>query len=103
MPNGIVFVHLKDDSLKRREIRKASLQFPAESVRVKRKMKKSPLAMQSGSEKQKKKKNIFEKEGLVKLLRWHFGHAQYRDKQLDAIQAVLSGHISHFTNKTSLI
>ncbi|XP_031287376.1 ATP-dependent DNA helicase Q-like 3 [Pistacia vera] len=53
-------------------------------------MKKTPLAMQSGSEKQKKK-NIFEKEGLVKLLRWHFGHAQFRDKQLDAIQAVLSG------------
>ncbi|KAJ0040085.1 hypothetical protein Pint_28607 [Pistacia integerrima] len=83
------FLQFTNNSLKRREIRKA-FPIPAKSARVKRKMKKTPLAMQSGSEKQKRK-NIFEKEGLVKLLRWHFGHAQFRDKQLDAIQAVLSG------------
>ncbi|KDO71411.1 hypothetical protein CISIN_1g0049001mg [Citrus sinensis] len=53
-------------------------------------MKKSPLAMQSTSQTQKNKP-LHEKEALVKLLRWHFGHAQFRDKQLDAIQAVLSG------------
>ncbi|KAH9662482.1 ATP-dependent DNA helicase q-like 3 [Citrus sinensis] len=53
-------------------------------------MKKSPLAMQSTSQTQRNKP-LHEKEALVKLLRWHFGHAQFRDKQLDAIQAVLSG------------
>ncbi|KAL9461834.1 hypothetical protein AB3S75_004767 [Citrus x aurantiifolia] len=53
-------------------------------------MKKSPLAMQSTSQ-TRKNKPLHEKEALVKLLRWHFGHAQFRDKQLDAIQAVLSG------------
>ncbi|KAH9710727.1 ATP-dependent DNA helicase q-like 3 [Citrus sinensis] len=46
--------------------------------------------MQSTSQTQKNKP-LHEKEALVKLLRWHFGHAQFRDKQLDAIQAVLSG------------
>lgn len=51
-------------------------------------MKKSPLPMQSvsGTEKQ-----ITGKEALVKLLRWHFGHSDFRGKQLEAIQAVLSG------------
>lgn len=51
-------------------------------------MKKSPLPLQSPgcSEKQ-----IYSKEALVKLLRWHFGHADFRGKQLDAIEAVLSG------------
>lgn len=58
---------------------------------VNQKMKKSPLAMQSTSQTQRNKP-LHEKEALVKLLRWHFGHAQFRDKQLDAIQAVLSGH-----------
>ncbi|KAJ4714104.1 ATP-dependent DNA helicase [Melia azedarach] len=53
-------------------------------------MKKSPLAFQNICQ-SPKKKQIYEKEALVKLLRWHFGHAQFRDKQLDAIQAVLSG------------
>ncbi|KAH9662484.1 ATP-dependent DNA helicase q-like 3 [Citrus sinensis] len=46
--------------------------------------------MQSTSQTQRNKP-LHEKEALVKLLRWHFGHAQFRDKQLDAIQAVLSG------------
>ncbi|CAI9100749.1 OLC1v1037913C1 [Oldenlandia corymbosa var. corymbosa] len=51
-------------------------------------MKKSPLPMQStrGSEKQR-----IGKEALVKLLRWHFGHSEFRGKQLEAIEAVLSG------------
>lgn len=51
-------------------------------------MKKSPLPLQNicGSDKQ-----ISEKEALTKLLRWHFGHAEFRGKQLEAIQAVLSG------------
>ncbi|XP_024017198.1 ATP-dependent DNA helicase Q-like 3 [Morus notabilis] len=52
-------------------------------------MKKSPLPLQQSpvcSEKQ-----IYSKEALVKLLRWHFGHADFRGKQLDAIEAVLSG------------
>ncbi|XP_030943885.1 ATP-dependent DNA helicase Q-like 3 isoform X5 [Quercus lobata] len=51
-------------------------------------MKKSPLPVQTirGSDKQ-----VCGKEGLVKLLRWHFGYADFRGTQLDAIQAVLSG------------
>lgn len=51
-------------------------------------MKKSPLPVHSvrGNEKQ-----VSGKEDLVKLLRWHFGHAEFRGKQLDAIEAVLSG------------
>lgn len=51
-------------------------------------MKKSPLPVQTirGSDKQ-----VCGKEGLVKLLRWHFGFADFRGTQLDAIQAVLSG------------
>lgn len=52
-------------------------------------MKKSPLPMQNICGTQKKQ--IYEKEALVKLLRWHFDHSQFRGKQLDAIQAVLSG------------
>ncbi|KAE9604665.1 putative DNA helicase [Lupinus albus] len=38
-----------------------------------------------------KKKVLCDKEELVKLLRWHFGYPNFRDKQFDAIQAVLSG------------
>lgn len=38
-----------------------------------------------------KEKKISGKEALVKLLRWHFGHSEYRGKQLEAIEAVLSG------------
>nr|XP_027068272.1 ATP-dependent DNA helicase Q-like 3 isoform X1 [Coffea arabica] len=51
-------------------------------------MKKSPLPVQNicGPEKQK-----IGKEALVKLLRWHFGHSEFRGKQLEAIEAVLSG------------
>lgn len=51
-------------------------------------MKKSPLPLQSPG---CSKKQIYSKEALVKLLRWHFGHADFRGKQLDAIEAVLSG------------
>ncbi|XAR51076.1 DNA helicase [Bertholletia excelsa] len=51
-------------------------------------MKKSPLPVQNirGIEKQ-----TCGKEALVKLLRWHFGHSEFRGKQLEAIEAVLSG------------
>ncbi|KAL1554985.1 ATP-dependent DNA helicase Q-like 3 [Salvia divinorum] len=51
-------------------------------------MSKSALPLQSvrGSEKQ-----VIKKEALVKLLRWHFGHSDFRGNQLEAIQAVLSG------------
>ena len=55
-------------------------------------MKKSPLPVQNicGPEKQK-----IGKEALVKLLRWHFGHSEFRGKQLEAIEAVLSGSFSY--------
>ncbi|KAL6568885.1 ATP-dependent DNA helicase Q-like 3 [Orobanche hederae] len=36
-------------------------------------------------------KQVVKKEALVKLLRWHFGHSDFRGNQLEAIQAVLSG------------
>ncbi|GMH13761.1 hypothetical protein Nepgr_015602 [Nepenthes gracilis] len=52
------------------------------------KMKKSPLPVHNicGTE-----KKIWGKEDLVKILRWHFGHSEFRGKQLEAIEAVLSG------------
>ncbi|PON54304.1 DNA helicase, ATP-dependent [Trema orientale] len=53
------------------------------------KMKKSPLPLQRSSGSSEKR--IYAKEALVKLLRWHFGYADFRGKQFDAIQAVLSG------------
>ncbi|XP_042485849.1 ATP-dependent DNA helicase Q-like 3 isoform X3 [Macadamia integrifolia] len=51
-------------------------------------MKKSVLPLQNmfGTEKQ-----LCEKESLVKLLRWHFGYSGFRGKQLEAIEAVISG------------
>ena len=51
-------------------------------------MKKSPLPVQSvcGTE-----KKVCGKEALVKLLRWHFGHADFKGRQLEAIEATLSG------------
>ncbi|RAL51155.1 hypothetical protein DM860_005511 [Cuscuta australis] len=51
-------------------------------------MKKSQLPLQNvcGPEKQ-----VVKKEALVKLLRWHFGHPNFQGKQLEAIEAVLSG------------
>ncbi|XVF59863.1 hypothetical protein PTKIN_Ptkin07bG0309900 [Pterospermum kingtungense] len=52
-------------------------------------MKKSPLPVQNLSGKENKRK--CNKEALVKLLRWHFGHPDFRGKQLEAIEAVLSG------------
>lgn len=55
---------------------------------VKKKMKKSPLPLQNICGPEKKKMG---KEALVKLLRWHFGHSDFRGKQLEAIEAVLSG------------
>ncbi|KDP43717.1 hypothetical protein JCGZ_22344 [Jatropha curcas] len=51
-------------------------------------MKKSPLPVQNICSNEKK---ITGKEALVKLLRWHFGYSDFRAKQLEAIQAVLSG------------
>ncbi|KAF7147650.1 hypothetical protein RHSIM_Rhsim03G0226800 [Rhododendron simsii] len=51
-------------------------------------MKKSALPVESVSGIEKKKCG---KEALVKILRWHFGHSEFRGKQLEAIEAVLSG------------
>lgn len=53
-------------------------------------MKKSPLPLQNicGPEKRE-----IGKEALVKLLRWNFGYSEFRGKQLEAIEAVLSGPI----------
>ncbi|VVB10124.1 unnamed protein product [Arabis nemorensis] len=51
-------------------------------------MKKSPLPVQNTH---RSDKNVAGKEALVKLLRWHFGHADFRGKQLEAIEAVVSG------------
>lgn len=42
-------------------------------------------------------KNVAGKEALVKLLRWHFGHADFRGKQLEAVQAVVSGKVYKHT------
>ncbi|XVE82413.1 hypothetical protein DITRI_Ditri16bG0002600 [Diplodiscus trichospermus] len=52
-------------------------------------MKKSPLPVQNLRAKEKPRE--CRKEDLVKLLRWHFGHQDFRGKQLEAIEAVLSG------------
>ncbi|XP_057501429.1 ATP-dependent DNA helicase Q-like 3 [Actinidia eriantha] len=51
-------------------------------------MKKSALPVQNICATDKKK---YGKEALVKLLRWHFGHSEFRGKQLQAIEAVLLG------------
>lgn len=65
----------------------------------KRNMKKSPLPLQNASG--SSKNQSLGKEALVKLLRWHFGHPEFRGKQLEAIEAVLSGILCifylHFT------
>ncbi|KAJ0591009.1 putative DNA helicase [Helianthus annuus] len=50
-------------------------------------MKKALLPVKSIS----KERKVSGKEALTKLLRWHFGHSEYRGKQLEAIEAVLSG------------
>lgn len=70
-------------------------------------MKKSPLPVQSVSGTEKK---VCGKEALVKLLRWHFGHAEFRGRQLEAIEAILSGmhplpfyHFLLFPSKSCLI
>lgn len=56
-------------------------------------MKKSPLPLQcAGGSEKKKGQHPYGKDALVKLLRWHFGHAEFRGKQLEAIEAVLSGN-----------
>ncbi|XP_038889797.1 ATP-dependent DNA helicase Q-like 3 isoform X2 [Benincasa hispida] len=51
-------------------------------------MKKSSLPLQSTVRPEKHK---YSKESLTKLLRWHFGHSEFRGKQLETIEAVLSG------------
>ncbi|TYK10816.1 ATP-dependent DNA helicase Q-like 3 isoform X1 [Cucumis melo var. makuwa] len=51
-------------------------------------MKKSSLPLQSNIRPEKHK---YSKESLTKLLRWHFGHSEFRGKQLETIEAVLSG------------
>ncbi|KAM7513062.1 hypothetical protein LguiB_011937 [Lonicera macranthoides] len=51
-------------------------------------MKKSPLPVQNIPGNARK---MCGKEALVKLLRWHFGHSEFRGRQLEAIEAVLSG------------
>ncbi|KAH0651812.1 hypothetical protein KY284_031724 [Solanum tuberosum] len=53
-------------------------------------MNKSLLPLQSNCG---RPKNVIGKEALVKLLRWHFGHSDFRGKQLEAIEAVLSGKV----------
>lgn len=52
-------------------------------------MKKSPLPMVRNTSSKDEKRT--RKETLVKLLRWHFGYQDFRGKQLEAIEAVLSG------------
>ncbi|KAJ6736897.1 DNA HELICASE RECQ FAMILY MEMBER [Salix viminalis] len=52
-------------------------------------MKKSPLPMVQNTS--SKDETRTKKETLVKLLRWHFGYQEFRGKQLEAIEAVLSG------------
>ncbi|KAF7826911.1 ATP-dependent DNA helicase Q-like 3 isoform X1 [Senna tora] len=56
-------------------------------------MDKRPLPLKSvkSNAHENKKKLLSGKEALVKLLRWHFGFSDFRGKQLEAIQAVLSG------------
>lgn len=51
-------------------------------------MKKSPLPVQNIPGNARK---MCGREALVKLLRWHFGHSEFRGRQLEAIEAVLSG------------
>ncbi|OVA05231.1 DNA/RNA helicase [Macleaya cordata] len=51
-------------------------------------MKKSPLRVQSLA---KMENQFCGKEGLVKLLKQHFGYSEFRGKQLEAIEAILSG------------
>lgn len=55
-------------------------------------MKKSLLPAKNLSSSERK---MFGKEELEKLLEQHFGYSGFRGKQLEAIQAVLSGLISH--------
>lgn len=43
-------------------------------------------------------KKLYGEEGLVNLLRQHFGHSEFRGKQLEAIEAVLSGLTVLFWN-----
>ncbi|QCE13582.1 ATP-dependent DNA helicase Q5 [Vigna unguiculata] len=52
--------------------------------------KKSTLPL-SDANANRKKKEVRNKETLVKLLRWHFGYPDFRGMQLDAIQSVLAG------------
>lgn len=59
-------------------------------------MKKSTLPLHSATG--AGKNQTLGKEALVKLLRWHFGHPEFRGKQLEAIEAVLSGLILHRFN-----
>eukprot|EP00268_Persea_americana_P048368 TRINITY_DN5102_c0_g1_i7.p1 TRINITY_DN5102_c0_g1~~TRINITY_DN5102_c0_g1_i7.p1 ORF type:complete len:736 (+),score=166.31 TRINITY_DN5102_c0_g1_i7:175-2382(+) len=51
-------------------------------------MKKSPLPMETTV---RSEKQLYGEDGLVNLLRQHFGHSEFRGKQLEAIEAVLSG------------
>lgn len=43
--------------------------------------------VESGS----RKKEVSGRDALLKLLRWHFGYAEFRGKQLEAIETVMSG------------
>ncbi|TYJ10111.1 hypothetical protein E1A91_A11G185700v1 [Gossypium mustelinum] len=52
-------------------------------------MKKSPLPLQNLGAKDKRRK--CGRDALVKLLRWNFGHPDFRGNQLEAIEAILSG------------
>lgn len=63
-------------------------------------MNKSPLPVQNVHSSDKK---VAGKEALVKLLRWYFGHADFRGKQLEAIQAVVSGKVVTHTSFSLLL
>ncbi|KAJ1437119.1 P-loop containing nucleoside triphosphate hydrolase [Sesbania bispinosa] len=55
------------------------------------KMQKKLLLPLNDADANKKKTPLYNREALVKLLRWHFGYPDFRGMQLKAIQAVLSG------------
>lgn len=62
-------------------------------------MKKSPLLVQNVAT---TGKTFCAKEDLVKLLQQHFGHSEFRGKQLQAIEAALSGYAHPCSSNTNL-
>ncbi|KAJ0981108.1 hypothetical protein J5N97_009363 [Dioscorea zingiberensis] len=70
-------IHLKSKKLHVGDLANISLQ-----------MKKSILPVEISN---RTEKQLFRKEYLEKLLKQHFGHSEFRGKQLEAIEAVLHG------------